>query len=185
MPRVRGRLLTPARAFAKEVLGEKGWERVLLRLPPGDRQIVDGLILSEGWYEIGVWSRFNLAIRDEIGDAMSDAFHHLGRKAAEMNVPLFHRMLMKFGSPATVFARAAALWKEYFDEGRMEVIERGDNHYRIMLYDDIVEPWFPSDMLPGWATKVVEMTGHEVVAARLVAIHESKPACYEMYVEWR
>ncbi|HJZ85994.1 MAG TPA: hypothetical protein VKN99_12530 [Polyangia bacterium] len=185
MPRVRGRVFVPVRAFIKERFGEAGWERVLARLAPQDRQIVDGFVLSEGWYDLPLYQRMFDAIRAEFAAEMPNLGYHIGQKSAEMNVPLFHRMLMRFGSPAGVFVRAAALWKEYFDQGRMEVIERGENHYRVLMYDEHARPWLAAEILPGWAAKVVEMTGHEVVASRLDTVHEGKPPGYEIYVEWR
>jgi hypothetical protein len=185
MPRVRGRIITPGRAYVKEKFGENGWQRVLDRMAPADRQIVDGLIPSESWYEVDLYNRFFDAILAEFAGEQDNLAFHIGRCAAEMNVPLFHRMLMRFGSPNGMFHRAAALWKEYFDDGRMEVIERGDNHTRVMLYDDNVRPWFPREMLPGWSSKVIEMTGHEVVTVRLAATHEGTPPSYELVAEWR
>jgi len=185
MPRVRGRLITPGRAYVKEQFGEKGWQRVLDRLAPADRQIVDGLIPSESFYAVDLYNRFYDAILTEFSCEQNNMGFLLGRHNAQMNVPLFHRMLMRFGSPHAVFGRAAALWKEYFDDGRMEVIERGDNYVRILLYDDAVPTWFAREMLPGWASKVIEMTGHEVVTVRLAATHEGTPPSYELVAEWR
>src|SRR5215813_12724478 len=146
MPRVRGRLVMPGRAFVKEQFGENGWQRVLAQLAPADRKIVDGLILSESWYEVELYNRFYEAILREFSGELNNLALQLGRHAAEMNVPLFHRILIRFGSPQGMFGRAAAIWKEYFDQGRMEVIERGENYTRVVLHDDYVRPWFAREM---------------------------------------
>ena len=185
MARTRGRVFTPVRAFVKDEFGEEGWQRLLVRMAPQDRKIVDGLILSEGWYDVPLYQRMFDAALGEFAPEMPNLAFRIGQQTAETLVPLFHRMLMRFGSPAGVFARAAALWKEYFDEGRMEVIERGENHYRVLMYDEYARPWLPREMLPGFASKVIEMTGHKVVEARLDSVHEGKPRAYELYIEWR
>ena len=185
MSRARGRVFTPVRAFVKEEFGEEGWQRLLTRLAPPDRKIIDGLIVSEGWYDVPLYQRVFEAALNEFAGEMPNLAYRIGQTTAETIVPLFHRMLMRFGSPAGMFARAAALWKEYFDEGRMEVIERGENHYRVLMYDEHAKPWLPKEMLPGFAAKVIEMTGHEVVASRLDSIQPGPPPAYELYVEWR
>jgi hypothetical protein len=58
-------------------------------------------------------------------------------------------------------------------------------------HDGAIEPWFPREVLPGWASQVIEMMGGEVAPAERLAKHEGRPVLRAIHgvamtaSEWR
>lgn len=185
MSLVRGRTLVPVRAFLKESFGEQGWKRVLGELAPPDRAVLDGLIVPDAWYERRLHSElldhtFRLWRRE-----VPDLGRLLGARVAGHHDRFYLRPLIRLGGPNMIVRRAAALYRDYFQGGAMEVLERRDTGARLRLDDPNALRWFCSETLPGFCLEILRLTGRPVVHAKQVVCRFEGADHCELDLEWK
>lgn len=185
MALVRGRTLVPLRAFFKETFGEDGWKRLLAELAPKDREVLDGFILPDAWYD----RHLHVALLETgprlFGREMPDIGRRMGARVARHHDRFYLRPLLKLGGPMMVVKRASALYREYFQGGEMAVLERRETGARVMIDDPFAPPFFCGETLLGFAEELVRLSGRTPVHVKqLVCRHEGADHC-EMDLEWQ
>lgn len=184
MALVRGRSLVPIRAFIKETFGEDGWKRTLAELPPPDREIVDGLIVPDAWYERTLHLELAAAIFRLWQKEMPDVGRRLGARAAKHHDKFYLRPFLRLGGPMPLVKRAAGLYREYFQGGEMAVVERRDSGARVSLTDPLSPKTFCSETFLGFCEEIIRLSGRTPVRVRQeVCRHDGADHC-EIDLEW-
>jgi hypothetical protein len=183
MGRVRGRNLIPLRAFVKEKYGDKGWAAVLAGLSPKAREVMEGLILEDNWYD--------RAVDVEAVDAILRLAHkddatlarQLAARIADHHERVYMRPVLKQG-PLALLRRAAAEWREYYQGGTLSVIETRERGVRLELHDPEASDLFCGQSLPGFLEAVLRLGGAKDVHARQTACRYRGAPCCEIEVDW-
>lgn len=82
---------------------------------------------------------FTLAADKVLGSGDFTVMQEISRYHQEKTFNTIYKILISFASPKTTLNRAASIWKQYHDTGRMEVKWLGDTHANLLLleYPDI------------------------------------------------
>lgn len=185
MPKVRGRVLAPLRAFVKETFGEAGWNRLLGELPSEACAVLDGLLVPDGWYDRSVHRAIGETTYRLWSGEMPDLGRRMGVRAARGHDRVYLRPLMKIGGPHLLLKRAAAIYRDNFQGGEMSVIERRDDGGRILLDDPNSYRHYCSEALPGFFEELIRLTGREPVhVLHDVCRHQGADHC-EFDIAWK
>src|SRR6185295_15159026 len=112
----KGTLLLNLRAYVERQHGPTGWRNVVDFVGDSDRAVLDGMMLTGGWYPVGVWNRVvdaYLSRAEHPGQEMNE----IARFTADRDLNSLFKALLRMGSPAFVLSRTDSLWRRYFDAG--------------------------------------------------------------------
>ncbi|MBL8613418.1 MAG: hypothetical protein JNL38_39125 [Myxococcales bacterium] len=144
----KGLVVVNAKAFAERARAG-GWDEVVGRLGPADRETLAGVI-SAGWYPIGLYDRVHVALADALGG--DEAMRALGRFSAEGDLTTVHRLFLRMASPTVLIQKYAEFWRRYQTSGEWTI--------------GGTPPWRVRAKLDGWGSR------EEVTRVRLVAYIE-------------
>ena len=185
MSRVRGRTLVPIRAALKENFGDAGWRRVLAELPPSDREILDGLLVPDNWYERTLHTSLLEASLRLFRGEVADVGKRIGARVAHHHDRFYLRPLIRLGGPMMVVRRASSLYREYFQGGSLTLIEQRENGARLQLDDPLAPPFFCKETLPGFVEELIRLAGREPIHVTMpVCRHEGADHC-ELDFDWK
>lgn len=114
---IKGSVLRARRAFVDKQFGGGAWPRLLESLGAEDRSVL-GRVTSAGWYPFDLGERLDAAIVGVLGGGRADVFERIGAQSARENLTGVHRDFVKPGDPLGFMARAAAIYRLYYDHGR-------------------------------------------------------------------
>ena len=105
----------------------------------------------------------------------------LGRATADLSLPTFLKMFLRFGAPSYTVRQGAKLWRQHYDAGTPRVEEitdaEGDGCSFTLADFDTTEPAHCASIL-GWMERSVELSGARVLWARETACRlRGDPAC--------
>lgn len=185
MALVRGRTLVPLRAFLKETFGEEGWRRLLGELAPPQRSVLEGLILPDAWYDRMIHRAMLETTARLWAEEMPDIGRRMGARVAWHHDRFYLRPLVKLGGPIVILKRASGLYREYFQGGKMAVLEQRGAGARLLVDDPHAPPFFCRETLLGFAEELIRLSGRRLVRIEQpVCRHQGADHC-ELDVEWR
>jgi len=155
---VKGSILRARLAFAAEIAGADGVERVLARLPEEDRSHLKR-VLATGWYAFELGRRLDEAIVQELGGGRESFFEKLGEASADKNLTTVHKGFLASGDPHAFLARAPMIYSFYYDQGHREYERVGETEALLTTYD--AETFSVADCatVVGWYRRALEMCG--------------------------
>ena len=177
MAKVKGVVILNGRDYALASGGEQGWDRVLERLEPDDRQAL-AEVIPVGWYDMGLYDRTNRALADALGGGGSEVMTAAGRFAAEHDLKTIHRLFLRLANPAYVIERSASFWGRFQDSGTWTVVREPPNRVRATL-----EGWGSQDemtciRLAAYMFRLFQLVGARNGTLERVACRSSgDPAC--------
>src|SRR5688572_5356839 len=123
----KGSLLLARLKWLRMRGGDALVSRVLARLQPPIRQVLEGQILLVTWYPLEVNLRLDEAIGDELspGDR-NRVFLDIGRASADVNLLGPQKPYLKVGDPHFLLANAPTIYKVYYNTGH-RTYERTSN----------------------------------------------------------
>lgn len=184
MARVRGRALVPMRAFIKESFGDLGWKRLLAELAPPHREILDGLIVPDAWYERDLHAATLAAIERLFRAEVPDLGRRLGFREAAHQDRFYLRPLLHIGGARLAIRLAASIFRDYFQGASLSVIEQRSRGARLQLDDPLASRFFCSEILPAVVEAIIQLAGGKPVYVRHEACrHEAAPFC-EIDAQW-
>jgi len=87
-----------------------------------------------------------------------DFYEDFGRAAAELEINIVYRVILRFTSPEWLLTQGSRIWRKAHNTGRW-VIEGGPRRVRGSLYDfGLVHRGYCRSLV-GWLTRSCEMTG--------------------------
>jgi hypothetical protein len=153
---VAGKSVLSLQMYMQRTYGGEAYERLLDGLPNDEAAPLRGIILPVNWYPTTPYVRAIEIAHATHGD--DDFAEQFGAFAAEYQINLFQKLLLRFASPVFFLDRAGRLWDRYHDTGRWEV-EGGDKRMRGTLRDfAIVSPVY-CRVLVAWIHRASQLTG--------------------------
>ncbi len=159
----KGMLLVNLRGFVEAHEGAARWRSLVDGLQPADREVIDGMVLTGGWYPVGVWNRVVASYlfgHPDPGKHMTALARHI----ADKDLNTLFKVILRMGSPAFVLGRTDSLWQRYFDVGKMTHREVAERNWHLTLAAPTAENEGPSEWtcgpgVSGWLTQALELTG--------------------------
>lgn len=158
-PTVKGTGVRAMVRFVKERGGD-AHERVMKRLPPESRQILEAhTILPTSRYPEEVDHHLLVAICDELFSADIDQATQLGKAVMDEGMNIFSRLFLRVGDPAYLISKAGVVWNQYHQVGQLEVFDVTKTSARATLTE---YPWLDLPfcrVLTGTFIRALELSG--------------------------
>lgn len=135
-------------------------QQVLQRLPPADREILEGVIMPIGWYPLALNIRLDAAIAHVLSPRDRDkAFVEMGRASAEEKLNGPHHVFIRKGDPHFLLSHAPEIYRLYYAVGARSYEKTGPHSavLRTVGAESVTE----ADCLTiiGWYERAIEMSG--------------------------
>ncbi len=158
MQQVKGSVLKSRLAFVEQHAGKDGVERVLAALPAADRAALRSLVAIQ-WCPFELGRRLDDAIVSVIGNGRAAFFERLGAASADANLTSVHKAFLTRSDPQEFLAKAAQIYRLYYDTGRREYTRVGSKEAVLTTHD--AETFSAPDCLTvvGWHRRALEMCG--------------------------
>jgi len=145
------------KSFTVERFGAQGWDAVLERLTPEDREELSSIV-SVGWYSLPLYARLIRALDEVHGYGDLSLVVQLGRYEAERDLTTIHRVFLRFTNPAFIVEKTGEFWKRFHDTGEWKVTRENNG------VAGVLEGWGCVDHalcreLGGYLTRVLELVG--------------------------
>jgi uncharacterized protein (TIGR02265 family) len=163
-PKIKGGVLLSRLQFLRKRFGQAGLEKVLARLPADDRAALTGIVIPISWYPFELNLRLDEAIAAEAPRSeQGRIFLELGVASAETNLLSNHAVFVHKGDPHHLLARAAQIYRLYYDKGRRVYEKLGDTHAQLRTYDAENVTATDCQTVVGWHQRAIEMCGGQEV----------------------
>jgi hypothetical protein len=118
----------------RELRGHAVADAIVARVRP---EIRDGLrlgaITTDGWYPIEWYAELHRAAFEELADP--DFARAVGREGARQDFKGVYRFFAMILAPQTIMQRADRIYRMFWDDGRVEVVEARDGHAKLHFKD--------------------------------------------------
>ena len=169
---VKGSALKTSVAFISAKFGESGWKKVLSSLPDKDREILSKRVLVSSWYPFSSYLSLLTTADKMFGKGDFALCADMGRYSAESDLGSVYMVFNKEANPHFIISRAAAIWKTYYDSGRMEIAEKGDKSVTLRILGFSSPARQHCLRVQGWMEMALRLSG-----GRNVRVFESKCRC--------
>jgi uncharacterized protein (TIGR02265 family) len=157
---IKGSVLRTRLALVEEIAPQDGRERVLARLSPAERDVLDSLLAS-AWYPFELGKRLDEAIVEVLGGGRPEFFEKLGEASAEKNLGPggVHRGFLVAGDPHAFLAKTPLIYSYYYDQGHRDYEKAGEAE--AVLTTREAETFSGPDCLTvvGWYRRALAMCG--------------------------
>jgi hypothetical protein len=132
MSRVRGTVLLNSIAFVQETHGQGAHERVLKSLGPEEAAALGGAVREAAWIPVEHLLAYMEAARDLYAPGEPGYFQRMGRFAGTSDRSL-RAMGVMVRDLGTATQMAGIVWKQFFEDGELEVVERSASGARLRI----------------------------------------------------
>ncbi len=146
------------KAFTIQRFGQEGYDAVLERLTPADREVLPSVV-TIGWYSLALYARLINALEEAHGYGDMALVVQLGRFEAERDLTLIHRVFLRIMNPAIVVEKTGEYWRRFHDTGEWKLTRESPTRLSGTL-----EGWGCVDEalcreLVGYLTRLMELVG--------------------------
>ncbi len=160
MDRVKGISLLRNTEYIALTYGPEALEQLCATLRPDTAEIMRKGALKSTWVDVeiyfdqlrGIAARFG-------GNDPSEIMREMGANSAELDLGSVYRFFLRFGNPGFVISSGSVMWKNYYDGGRLEIVERESDHVLARLVDERTLPPHTCNLIMGWAAHAIELSG--------------------------
>jgi hypothetical protein len=180
MPLVRGTLVLNTFAFVRKAHGLEAHRRILDALAPRSSRPLEGTIRDAAWTPLEPLIAYIEKAKELYAAGEEDYFRQMGRFAGRADRDRNLGVMVRDVDTATKMA--AVLWRHLFEEGSLEVVERGAASARLRIRD------FPAsralcDRIQGSLEGLLGTDARRVRADRRACLLDGDPYC-EYEVHW-
>ncbi len=175
--KVRGSALITRITFVKERWGDEGWKRLQAALSPLTKQVVDWKLDLRSWQPFEAFVDLNSRIDSLFGKGDYRLCYEMGAYGANRNMNTVYRLFIRLGSLSYVMGKAASLWSEHYDAGKL--VTAVDEHVITLRIEEFPSPHCTHCFsVMGWAAKCGELTGARLGDTQRTACRNWRnPAC--------
>jgi hypothetical protein len=156
--RIKGSVLKARMAFVQQLDPASGVQRILARLPLGDRSDLAALLDTQ-WYPFELGQRLDDAVVAEFGGGSRDFFEKLGEASADRNLTGVHKGFLVPGDPHGFLERTPLIYSFYYDQGRREYQKVGPHEAVLTTHDGETYSTADCATIVGWHRRALEMIG--------------------------
>lgn len=165
--RVSGFLMRSSEQFLRSK-GQARTRRVQEKVKHDTGEYVRAGFLETRWYPVELFVDLAEAIDEQHSDAedvrQEQGARELGRFVCERSLTVNHRLLFKFGDIGWLLDRAKLAWREHFDAGSIEVVERIPGRAILLQLEGVETPSRSvCRFIQGWMERAGELAGEDRV----------------------
>ena len=177
MPQVKGTAVQSSLRYVRETFGQESLGRIVERLGPADRQVLEQAVLPSSWYPMDVFLHFMQEAQRQLGPRDPELLRHMGRASCDYGMTTVYRIFFRLGSPESVIGRAAGVFSSYYDTGGVRIVETAPGLAIVELTDFVGTPQFCA-RLHGWMERILELAGAKNVrSAHSSCVHRGDATC--------
>lgn len=159
----KGFTLQGALTFVEERYGKDAREPLLEALDEESREVLEGSILSSGWYPFRIQVGLYEAIDQVFGSGDLSLCWEIGKFTCEHEMTTIHKMFLRLASLELWVKSAGLMWGRYYSDGGLEIESIGDDEGKVHVVDfDPVSKAFCYDF-GGWLHRTLELNKREDV----------------------
>ena len=185
MANCKGIAVTTRLAYAEEHHAEEGLKQLVASLPIEFRALIEARVLPHAWVPMDLFIALNVNADRLFGAGDLALCQAMGGWAAEKNLPKLFRIFYRLGTPMFIFSKAAKLWSQHYDSGRMEPSSPGPNEVRLTIYDFEQPHRAHCLSVLGWAARSIQMSGGKQLGADELRCRTRGDACCELQLSWK
>jgi hypothetical protein len=163
--RIKGSILVD---FVKTIKADKtgAYERYLTAQ---DKNIINQRILPSAWYPYETFRNCFNAVFEVLAKKNLDMVRQWGRFYGEQIIESLYKGLLKQGHPLDYIRKYEVYIKNFFDFGKIEVIEEAQNQVLIKMSE--FDPEFPPlySIMLGWLERTLELCGAKNIKMEVVS----------------
>ncbi len=184
----KGSVLLHLREYMIRSHGDAAWQETRSSLVDEDRDVIDGIIISGGWYPVRVWNHcLDTYLLKQYEDP-DEGMRKVARFIADRDLNSVYKMVLRLGSPEFLVKRTNSLWSRYFSKGEMQAFEVGDASWRIVLAAPSAKDSAPGYFTCGpgvcaWIEHGLRLTGAHASVEHVRCRLEEGVSC-EYRVKW-
>jgi len=181
---IRGSVIHARKAFVEAHFGQEAWKRVLQELDEESRKVVEGLMVSAGWYPFEVGKDLDEAIVNVLGKGDPKIFEDIGVQSAKENLTKDHKSFLSPGNPHGFMSLANTIYQFYYDTGRRTYEKTGDTSGVMTTYE--AETFSVPDCMTviGWYKEALRMCGAKNVKMEEETCRAKGGDCCRYRIEW-
>ena len=155
---VKGGILRSRLSYIEKHGGEAALEKVLAKMAPNYRQMLEGIILAVSWYPFELNAELDRAIANTFGGGRA-ILRSMGAQSAKDSLGASHKNLIRDRNPQGLLKHAAQIHNLYYDTGRRTYEELGETSAVLRTYD--CKSFSEDDCLTnlGWHEMAISMCG--------------------------
>lgn len=175
---VKAVTLESRRRTVQARFGDEGVAKVAAALSGEPLRLWTSPLFTSAWLPIAPQLEVDRAIIEQLCDGDLDRMVALVTEAAESELHLVYRFLLKLGSPAFLLKRMGVAFETKVRPGKMRVLEIGERFGVSEITDVVLPPYVCGRTAPGWAARALELSGARGVESVQVACrHRGDPTC--------
>lgn len=159
MLEAKGPIFKSALKYIKNNLGADGFESFLKQLPKETQQFLSSPILNSEFYPsdqlISVMESY---VKMENLNP-EQTYHELGRFSSDEGMKGIYRIFLKVGSPSMMFRQTPLVYKSYYSQGSMQVVDSTKNDATLRLTDSGIRHIAICGRITGYIERTMELAG--------------------------
>ena len=169
---IKGAVCGPAKDWIIRTYGMEVFNRVVGTLSKEDQAVIRGDLVSVGWYPLGSWSAYLMAMRREVpkitgeNDLVFD--RRLTFEGGQQTLTKVYRFVLGFFDPTTVINRVTTIFRRIYSHGKIDCIENTRGEFVLRFYEAPVEMFEEvKRMVPLAAELALDLAGQKVTSTKV------------------
>jgi serine/threonine-protein kinase len=158
-PQVKGAIVVGALEHIDAAYGPRTGSLVLVRLEPGLRAKLEGVILPMAMLPLAVLDQLARVTDEVAGRGDGTTAEAIGRACADRELPTTHRTFMQSATPVAAVERLPQLHRSYFSRGDVRVLASGPNAAKIGVDGTGLDTPMLTLWVGGFITRLLELSG--------------------------
>jgi hypothetical protein len=184
MSKIKGSSVLSVVNFIKEKGGEDLMKKILNEMQENDRKQFSVSVLPNSWYQLDSYQRMMETAAKNLSGGNPDIGIEIGHKIIKDGLTGFYKVLIGFISAQYISSKIPMLWKNYFDDEKLEIVEVD----KLRVQSRVSGPTKPvtvyCNSVLGGMMQAIELTGGKNVHGRETCCRKDGNQYCEFSLTW-
>jgi len=184
--RIKGASLLARLEYVTEKGGPELLARVLARLAPADRKLLEGHPLPGSFFPLELNERLDEAIAHAVNPLdLVGVYRELGRASAQKNLQKLHAIFLRGQDPHAVLAGFPAVRATYYSDGTASYDRTGETSGVLKVKAATSHSLPDCESTAGYFERAIELVGAKDARVELARCRGRGDALCEFHCTWR
>jgi hypothetical protein len=189
-PHIKGAVIRPAREWIIRTFGRPIYDRAISSIRPENAAIVEGEIVSVGWYPLEAWNEFRAAFRRELraekGIEATEFDRRCAFEAGPQTLAKVYRFVLSMLNPVSAVEKLVPIYKRVYSHGDVIVLSHREGKLTLaftnapLAMQEEVKRMFPIS-----AEFLLSLAGQEIVELRSLPKTEGTKFSLQLQITYR
>lgn len=139
MAMCKGTAVLAVLEYFEKTRGKDGLSRLLNALEAPDQAVFSAPIINVSWIDYGAYLRLLLAADRFFGTGDGQIINQAMYYQARKDLGGIYSFFVRVASPHFVIGKAASLWRQYYNQGKVEILTESKNlvEFKVTDFPDI------------------------------------------------